>query len=381
MTIRTEVLCWHWSMTGLGRFALLSSLGTTHTLYIPMLCLPKCTKIAGSGQPRIRLTRTITGEDLSAFVLSCTFCGQNTKYITDRLASSLAIPLFSARVTEQVISVEDLFSIYRPISDSTHPAVRRCNWAFLEFLTKWRPVVRECDVNYFHRILVQLSLGPLELKRVTATTLAFAALGYTCERICFANLKLVFEVYIDSLIHLSSRTLERLLLPPVPSKHICLSRVQVTPLQLICQPSVVMPYNRLLRQFDCDSRSFLLVAFTDEEGDKLTDKRALDRVEETLASGLNLLGQSFKFLTASASQVRERSALFVSTGLHDIDWIRRALIPNSRNMPAAQLLSRLGMFSTSDCYVRDLQLTEVYFLEDKKAADEDHWVIIHNINQ
>ena len=133
---------------------------------------------------------------------------------------------------------------------------------------------------------------------------------------------------------------------PLPFNYALLPCVIVTPLRIILAPHVVAQQSRFLRRFS--DKRILVVRFREEQLQDLHEKCALRRVEHMLSNGLKVLGETFWFVIASQSQLRNSSAYFVACSTQSAaEDIRRDLLPNRPDV-IAKVMRLLGLFCSSD---------------------------------
>jgi len=152
------------------------------------------------------------------------------------------------------------------------------------------------------------------------------------------NLPRMFATLLKSFKKLSSEI-------PLPENYTLVPSLFVTPSRVILSPHVVVQCSRFTRRF-LDKR-ILLVRFRDEQLQGLRDSSALPRILNLLTDGLRVFGETFWFVAASQSQLRNHSAFFVAGLKSDAESMRNTLLPEPP-LETAKFMSRLGLFCTSD---------------------------------
>jgi hypothetical protein len=164
-----------------------------------------------------------------------------------------------------------------------------------------------------------------------------------------------------------------------PENYFLAHRIVITASRIIFQPAISIKTNRLLRRFGKNHR-IVYVYFRNESLKYSYSKSVfLTRILDMLENGFRF-GQFYdleaRFLMCSSSQMREQTALFLVSSspkcaVAEVEHIRNGLIPNYSltfdTFP--KMLSRLGLFCTSDTKIGDLKLSLAKLVDDAKASD------------
>ena len=87
-------------------------------------------------------------------------------------------------------------------------------------------------------------------------------------------------------------------------------RIVVTPTRIVCLPATPVASNRLLRRYG-NQFEFIIVAFREEQLQKLQEISTLKRVRSFIENGITII-KHYWFFCASASQLRDHKAYFVA---------------------------------------------------------------------
>ena len=180
------------------------------------------------------------------------------------------------------------------------------------------------------------------------------------------------DIYQQQLINVENlkESSLRCLKISTPENHSLLLRLVITPSRHIFQPSIPVFTSRLTRLLS-NTHNLVLVAFREENMQKIHDAGVYPRVSDMLLNGFRIMGRQFHFLCASASQIRDHKAFFVEVNCASAVYSLRKLIiadPEAFTVPA-KYLSRLGLFCSADRPTIDIPWKEVAQIGDVRAAD------------
>ena len=265
----------------------------------------------------------------------------------------LGIPFFIGRVT--TVHGTDSFDQY--IQSIPHKAVR---WSVGTIVSDWgiisSPSTIKSLVNVILRVDSNVSLAVLDQLIIVAHNSS-------------SMWDSIAEIF-DSLQRLLTEKQLSVLQPygiSLPNNYLLIDTVIVTPSRVIINPKTLLQKSRFLRYFE--GRRILIVRFREEQMQYLSDKSVLHRVHDIIANGLNVLGDSFFFVCASQSQLKDHSAFFIAGTQSDAEAIQRELVPYPPRW-TAKLMSGLSLFCTSDTPVCNLQkhcIQEIPDIFDRKG--------------
>ena len=99
--------------------------------------------------------------------------------------------------------------------------------------------------------------------------------------------------------------------------------------------------------------------------------RAMHIVAKHLTDGIVIFGERYHFFSASGSQLREHSSIFLKTeSVNEVYALRDEIVINGhefRSVP--KYLARLGLFSTADTPKGSVQLSAVGLIDDVKVRN------------
>ena len=140
--------------------------------------------------------------------------------------------------------------------------------------------------------------------------LALEKLAAALQRNSFCDPEATFKRLLDEMDFKAGGMLKQL----VPSQCALIKRMVITPTRLLFYTPEVMSKNRVLRQYNTDQ--FLCVSIRDEDFSRLSSaggsiEKILERVKQTLDSGVIAGGDWFYYLGSSNSQLRNHGCWFV----------------------------------------------------------------------
>ncbi|XP_065565353.1 uncharacterized protein LOC136030359 [Artemia franciscana] len=220
-----------------------------------------------------------------------------------------------------------------------------------------------------------VALSKMALRKILAT---LYSTNYLAETQMALKLHLFTEMHMsywfdyDSILKIGfDSVLCRSARDTVNADNFLVGSVTITPTTVVYYPMMTVKMNRLFRKFS--NHSFVIVAFRDENLEKLQGKNSFEFVNFVLNNGLELNGKAYYFLCASANEQRSHKALFIDcNGIEEANKLRSQIILNQYEFDSvAQYLSRLSLFCTADIPTFDVLPERWAFVEDVFAGNGD----------
>ena len=157
-----------------------------------------------------------------------------------------------------------------------------------------------------------------------------------------------------------------------PYNWMYIKRLVITPSRYIYFPATLIKKSRLFRKYS--DKKFVNVSFRDEDLSRLNDLPVIKPIEDIITEGLKLCGETYHFLNASSSQLREGKALFVSSESYNDVYLMRNDILNldeqSKSFQSpAKYMSRIGLYSTSDIPLCNIAPASISNINDIHAEN------------
>ena len=303
-------------------------------------------------------------------VLTLPYTASNWIQVWSTLHSSglFNVPLFDSRINilESYLSPTDEHS---SIVDLNYPNPRQlenCLW-LLSVLKCTRSICLTQHTIHQIFILISQSNNLQILVAITTTLTKILKLSSSVTTHYFIDIMDYFSTELEN-----TQDLKLQLIEP-PTNYRSIEYVVITPSRVICHPPVIIQCSRLYRNYP-DVR-FVLVAFRDEQNQLLHNKDLFDRVEEVLTNGFDVDGIRFYFLLSNPSQMRDQRAVFmqireIDSHVNVLNDIRAKIIGKTVIYSEIKFLSRLGLFSTSDIPMLQIDQSSVAEISDLRAGNE-----------
>ncbi|KAK2716880.1 hypothetical protein QYM36_007131 [Artemia franciscana] len=134
----------------------------------------------------------------------------------------------------------------------------------------------------------------------------------------------------------------------VRNNTVLVGSVVITSTRTVYYPVMSVKQSRIHRKFP--NNKFVIVAFRDENMDKLQGQESFKFVTYMLNNGLTLNGKRYNFFCGSASEQRSHKALFISSeSIEEVNELRSMIVLNSQDLNSvSEFLSKLSLFCTTD---------------------------------
>ena len=355
------------------RFILASWQDKQVTLFIPLSSCP-IVRAVNVDESTTRLTceesqflQVFSQHPVLVLTLPYTISDWIQVWSTLHSSGLFSVPLFDSKIN---ISENNLFSTNEPsfIVDPNYPHSRRLESCF------WLLSVLKCTRSIcltqqaIHRIftLISHSNNLQSLTAITTTLTKILKLSSTVTTQYFFDTMDYFNTELENTQEMNLQLIEP------PTNYRSIEYVVITPSRVICHPPVIVQCSRLYRNYP-DVR-FVLVAFRDEQNQLLHNKDLFDRVKEVLENGFEVNGIKFYFLLSNPSQMRDQRAVFMQVSDTDshvdvLNEIRARILGKTVLNSEIKFLSRVGLFSTSDIPMLQIEQSSVVEINDLRSQN------------
>ena len=358
----------------INRFILTSWQDKQVTLFIPLSSCP-IVRAINVDESKTRLTceesnllRVFSQHPVLVLTLPYTVSEWIQVWSTLHSSGLFNVPLFDSKINILENEFLRISEHEQFIVDPNYPHSRQlenCFW-LLSVLKCTRSICLTQQTIHQIFLLISQSNNLQSLIAITTTLTKILQLSSSVTTRYFIDIMDCFNTELENTQEMNLQLIEP------PTNYRSIEYVVITPSRVICHPPVIVQCSRLYRNYP--GVRFVLVAFRDEQNQLLHNKDLFDRVEEVLENGFEVDGIRFYFLLSNPSQMRDQRAVFiqirdVSSHVDVLNQIRDKILGNTVINSEIKFLSRIGLFSTSDIPMLQIDQSSVVEINDLRAGN------------